>query len=422
MENFLDGNPALSIGFIVLNLILLYFLRNKLLDFIARVIQNINRPLDFLISFLQKSNTSIVNLTYRQQVLNFFIVVFAAVLVVSEFSTLNEVVEGFTSEKAKGINIFGLTIGWSVFAAVAYIAISTILGLIAFELIDLKKILQGIFFNDNYFEEVEKRKMIIRYCFAVFLLLILLAMAVFQGELALYRFGELRDTSDENLTAFLPFIKAFYFILGFLTPIVAAFAFISIDIFLSILAKFLIVILTVTQKLLSAIFYAIEVVILITSSPIDKLLELFGYYQVKNVNDINKDKAKIAQRLAPLQSNNEIYLENQAEIFYHFTNDINIRSKLVIVSNNPAYNLMYPSNSLTFNNHLNVESVKQIFVSKFPALENKELEFKYFNTNGDLRTANTDVKLNDLMRETNTLFIELKTMKPTKKEEDGERK
>jgi len=29
-------------------------------------------------------------------------------------------------------------------------------------------------------------------------------------RLALYRFGELRDNSDENLTAFLPFIKAFY--------------------------------------------------------------------------------------------------------------------------------------------------------------------------------------------------------------------
>ena len=168
---------------------------------------------------------------------------------------------------------------------------------------------------------------------------------------------------------------------------------------------------------LSAIFYAIETIILITSSPIDKLLELFNIYQVKNVNDTNKTyinrkgetkTAGIAKRLAPLQSNNEIYLENQAEIFYNYTNNINIRSKLAIVSNNPAFSLMYPSNTLTFDDNLNIESIKQIFISKFPALENKELEFKYFNINGDLKNVNADIKLNDLMKETNALFVELK--------------
>jgi len=407
MEEYLNiGNPAFNVGFVVLNIILLYFLRNKLLDFIARVIQNINKPLDYVVAFLTKSSGPIVNLTYRQQVLNFFIVLFSAVLVFTEYHTLDKVIGAFMPEQAKGIAMFGISFQWSVFSAISYIAISTILGFIAFELINLRKMLQGIFFNDNDVRADNNKK--IKYVFAILFFIALLIMAILQGELALYRLGKLSKATD-----FLFVKKAFFFILGFLTPIVAAFAFISIDIFLSIWARFLIVTLTIIQKSLSAIFYAIETVILITSSPIDKLLELFHIYQIENLNNTNKNyknrkgeikEAGIAKRIAPLQSNNEIYLENRAEISRNYRGG----NKLTIISNNPIFREIYPSNDLTFNDDPKIEYIKEKFVSKFPALENTEIEFKYFNQIGDLKIANVGVKLNDLMRETNTLFIELK--------------
>ncbi|MGE0636573.1 MAG: hypothetical protein AB7P01_09035 [Bacteroidia bacterium] len=404
-------DTTLSIIVAVVNVVLVYFLRNNLLDLISRLFQNLNRPLDYLTAFLTGSISSVIRLTYRQQVLNFFIVVIAVVLVFSEFSTLNEVVKGVSADNLEGINLGFAKVPWSVFSAISYIAIATLLGFIALELISFRELLQGILFNDPPVISSGRVSQKLKHIIAIILFIGLLALAFLQGDLAIYRLDELSsELKTDAVKNHTTYIKAFYFALGFLTPIVAAIAFISLDIFISILVGFLIAFIIVLQKILSAIYYAIEIIIFLTSSPIDKLLELFGIFQADKITELNMDIAKPAKKLAPLGNTSDIYLQNQAEIYDNFNRDLMLRRKIIFVCDNPKFKIAYPSSELPFDNDTKFQEVKDLIITKFPILQDKDLKFSFIDINGLLITLDLNQHIADYLRQTNSVFIQLATM------------
>ncbi|GAA3616524.1 hypothetical protein Q4Q39_01060 [Flavivirga amylovorans] len=396
-----------EIGFILSNIIGLYFFRNKLLDLISRFIQNLNRPLDFIANFLTGAFTSIIRLNYRQQVLHFIIVLIAVVLVLSEFSTLNEVIGATSFEGTKGVNLGFVSVSWSLFSAISYITISTFLGFIGLELINFRRLLQGILFNDP--ENVSKGtiSLKLKIIFISFCFLALIGLAYLQGELALFRYEELAEENvSDALVKYDGYIKGFYFALGFMTPIIAAIALISIDIFLAIIAKGLVVIINALQMILSAIFYALEILILLLSSPIDKLLEFFGIFQPERINAMNKDTATPAARLAPLGNESSIFLQNIGEIFNNYNQGMIINRKLTLICDSPSFKLAIPSSDLQIKKHTTFIEVIQLIRRKYPVLESLNLELKYIDVNGVLTKIKEDEIILDYIRLTNFIYIE----------------
>jgi len=64
-----------------------------------------------------------------------------------------------------------------------------------------------------------------------------------------------------------------------------------------------------SQKIIAALFMAIEVLIQLIASPIEKLLKFFGIYQERNINERNKHQKRPAIRFGSLD-NSPVYLEN----------------------------------------------------------------------------------------------------------------
>jgi hypothetical protein len=398
----------LNVIFGVANVLLIYFFRNNLLDLISRLFQNLNRPLDFLFAFLTGSISSTVRLTYRQLVINFFIVVIAGILVFSEFSTLNEVVKGVSSPDLKGINLGFSRVPWSVFSAISYIAIATVLGFIALELIEFKELLQGILYNDIAKNNTGRVSKTLKYAIASALFATLFLLAFFQGDLALYRLDELSPSENTDaIKNHLTYIKAFYFALGFLTPIVAAIAFISLDIFIAIIAGFINALIIVLQKVLSAVYYAIEILIYLISSPVDKLLELFGLFQPDKITEINQDIAKPVKKLAPLGNRNVVFLQNQAELFDNYNRDLMIRRKIIFICDNPKYKIAYPCAELPYNDDTTFDAVIDILKNRFPVLIGKNLKLSFIDTNGIEINIEPNKNISDYIRQTNTIFVEM---------------
>src|SRR5882724_1398911 len=118
---------------IALEIIFTYLLRNKILDLIARVLQAINTPLDFIVSRLEKTQSSLIRLNYRQRVLNLVLVSISFVMLFSEFGTLREILNA--TANAVPITIWRFNISVGTFASLAYLTIATILGFTSMEII-----------------------------------------------------------------------------------------------------------------------------------------------------------------------------------------------------------------------------------------------------------------------------------------------
>src|SRR5437899_8268190 len=130
---------------IALEIIFTYLLRNKILDLISRILQAINTPLDFIVSRLEKTQSSLIRLNYRQRVLNLVLVSISFVMLFSEFGTLREILNATATTEP--IKIWKLSITVGTFASLAYLTIATILGFMSLEIIYVYDYFKYIYLN-----------------------------------------------------------------------------------------------------------------------------------------------------------------------------------------------------------------------------------------------------------------------------------
>src|SRR5437588_2261799 len=199
---------------IALEIIFTYLLRNKILDLISRILQAINTPLDFIVSRLEKTQSSLIRLNYRQRVLNLVLVSISFVMLFSEFGTLREILNATATTEP--IKIWKLSITVGTFASLAYLTIATILGFMSLEIIDVRDLFQGIFFNDPPTVQADSRSTVFdkpafRKLIALALFLILIILAIFQGILGVQRFQlSSKDATVSKLQGSYA-LPAFYF-------------------------------------------------------------------------------------------------------------------------------------------------------------------------------------------------------------------
>lgn len=378
---------------VVVQILVSYFFKNSIFELALSFLQNLNKPLDFIVSFLQGSQSSIIRLNYKQKLLNFLLVIIALIMIISEFGTLKEVISAtLLEENIRPIIILKIPIRLEVLAAIAYISIATLLGFLSLELFGFRRVFQGIFYNEIYQKAIETRAAStgrvtipdkIKYVIAFVFLGALLLLAYFQGELALLRYELTVESSGSSaiIDSHKSILGAFYFILGFLTPIIASFALLSFDIFISIIANFLILIIKVIQQVLSALYLAFEAVITLISSPLVKLLELFGIYQAENINYLNKGKAKPAVKVAPLTGSSDIYRQNKAQIYYKY----NTQNKIILICDQPSISLSLPSIEQLINDTTTFKEIISFLQKKYYILREKKMKFQYTDQIGVIK-------------------------------------
>ena len=83
------------------------------------------------------------------------------------------------------------------------------------------------------------------------------------------------------------------------------------------------------------------------------------------------------------------------------------RRNIVFVCETPKFKMAYPSSELPFNNDVKFTEVKNLIVTKFPVLQNKELKFSFIDINGMSITIDLNRHIADYLNQTNSIFIEL---------------
>lgn len=404
----MNVDTLIDVGQTILGIIATYLLRNKILDLISRVFQGAIAPLDFVIRKLENTYTSIVRLNFRQRLLNVVLVSISFIMLVSEFGTLQEIL----NETARGGTIpvlrFQMRVG--TIAAIAYITISVVLGFMSLELMQVRNLFQGIFFNDRKDitqpDDALRQSSRIRKYMALACFVALVLLAAFQGILAIQRFQ--LSGKDEVLTRLKGgfALPVFYFILGFLTPIMAAFSLLSVDIFIALVAKLVVGILQFTQKVIAVVFMAIEVVIQLIASPIEKLLEFFGVYQERNINERNKDEVKSAIRVASLDNNSPVYIANLATMYRLFASFKRHDGTLMFISDLLAVNFIVPSHEVKINADTTFETMADYIKETYKSFEGRTVTFKYIDGDGGLREILLTDKVLDFIRLTDTIVID----------------
>jgi len=270
---------------------------------------------------------------------------------------------------------------------------------------------QGVFFNDPPTVQADPRttvfnKPTFRKLIALTLFLILIILAVFQGILGIQRF---QLSSDEPTVSKLQnsyALPAFYFALGFLTPIIAGFALLSFDIFVALVAKFFISLILFTQKMVAVIYLAIDVVIQLISSPIEKILEFFGIYQQKNITEKNKDKVKPAIRTASLANNDAIYLQNKSLIYKTYMAFRRQGTTLMFLSDVYGVNFSVPSQDHRVSHDTTFQQIAEHLKGMYSAFDGKRITFKYINSEGVLRAIKSTDFVIDYLKITDTIIVD----------------
>lgn len=409
MESFDFLNLTyLDILKIAIQIFLLYLLKDKILDLIARILHGLNVPLDYLAHRLEKSQSSIIRLNYRQRVLSVFLVTVAFIMIVSEFGTLKEILNA-TTQTPDPIKFFGLEISVGTFAAASYITIATLLGFVALELVKVRNVLQGIFFSDvesvlispTASQESYKIDNLRKYL-AILFFILLICLASLQGILSIHRYQlsvKLETTKDLSLNLAIPL---FYFFLGFLTPVIAAFALLSLDVFISLVAKAVITLLNFIQLLVAVIYMAIEVVIQLTSSPAEKLHEIvFGKKEPKN-----ETLKAIADRLKPLENKNPVYLETLSSMFRLFHPIRKYGNTLMFLSDNHQIHFSVPSVQCEIKADTSFKNIADYIKHNFPKFNGKEVKFKFIDEEGNLHEINNNEKVIGYKKFTDTIIVE----------------
>ncbi|PYP88793.1 MAG: hypothetical protein DMF61_06395 [Blastocatellia bacterium AA13] len=406
-------DTAIEIVKILGEVLVTYLLKNKILDLLSRILQGIIAPLDYVIRKLEQTYTSIARLNYRQRVLNLVLVSISIVMLFSEFSTLKEILN--TTATTDPIEILGLQVTVGTFAAGAYMTISIILGFMSLELFHIRGFFQGIFFNDPPDVSIETEKdspqgkpkiSRVRKWMAMSFFAILLLLAILQGLLAIQRF-QLSKKVDVVPRLEVKFaLTLFYFVLGFLTPIMAAFALLSFDVVIALIAKFIAGIIQFIQKMAAVVFMAIEVIIHVISSPIEKIMEFFGIYQERNINERNKDQVKPAIRLAPLENNSPVYLNNLASIYRLSSSLGRHDGTLMFISDTLAVNFLVPSRDIKISANTTFDEIADYIKKEYVSCGGRVIEFKYVDSEGKLCSIALSHKVIDYTGFTETIIID----------------
>jgi hypothetical protein len=399
LNNF-DYTDAIKIAVQVL---LVYLLKDKILDLIARILHGVNIPLDYLVQRLEKSQTSIIRLNYRQRVLNVVLVSVAFVMIFSEFETLKEIIDATSPTTPFPFLGYQITVG--TFASASYITIATILGFIALEFIHIRVVLQGVLFNDNEPvtisppKEKDLKISKARNYVAVSGFVFLFLLATLQGIIAVARYQQIPNTNKPLLdTALL----AFYFSLGFLTPIIAAFALLSFDVLLALIAKFFITLLNFLKLFVAILYMAVEVVIQVTASPIEKLYEIiFGKKELKE----GTLKA-IADRVKPLENTSPVFLETRSSMYRLFHANRKYGSTLMFLSDSNQIHFSVPSVKCEVTESTTFEDIGIYIMRDFPKFNGKEVKFKYIDEEGVLHDISKEKKIVDFKQFTDTIIVE----------------
>ncbi len=375
------------IGGIIGLILFCYFLKNFILDLVLRLIAVINKPLDYIKEFLDNSQSSIIRLNFRQKLFNFILVVVAIVMLVSEYGTLREILNAKSVEGT--ISLAGQNIELGIFAAVAYITIATLLGYFALELIEIRRLFKGILYNDledeiDQTDEnatfTEKLKMfftaqrIFRYVLAVSFFIGLFLLASYQGQLAVERY---LSTKKGGILAV---IQSFYFALGFLTPVTAALALMSFDIFMAIIASFISMIITFFQKIVATIYNVFEAIINIIASPMIKILEFFNQYQPENLPNPNRPAEQVG-RIGRVTHGDPTFIQGIGEQHRALHN----KNQLIFICIEPPIREVFPSNELPINSGTTFSEVNDFLLSKHQSFNGtSELLFEYVDANGSM--------------------------------------
>jgi hypothetical protein len=221
--------------------ILLYFLKKFIYKLMIAVLHIIFKPIDYVGIKLQRVTAPIKSLGFPRILLNVILVCFSVFMIATEFSQLNtSMVVYFGKEN---LDIFPIAI--SKIIAIAYIAITLILGIIGLELIGFRVILLNLLFEKrdassiaeswyNFGNEIKKPLTLFKVLIGIVLLGGLFYFADLQGKLAIDRehFLNPGKTIDKHINVLL-------YALGFSIPILAGVTFMSLEIFVATVTKIL---------------------------------------------------------------------------------------------------------------------------------------------------------------------------------------
>ena len=126
---------------VVISWTILFFVKKLLYKVILAILQLVTRQMDFLNNKLNKVISPIANYTFPRILLNFILLVFAAFLLITEYSSLNTNMVYYF--KGATLDMFP-EIGLSSVISISYIAITLILGILGLELLGFRQILLGI--------------------------------------------------------------------------------------------------------------------------------------------------------------------------------------------------------------------------------------------------------------------------------------
>jgi hypothetical protein len=372
---------ALIFGYIIL-----YFVKEYVYAFINSILQIAIMPTQHFIDWLETSQAPLARLNQTKKVLNFLIGLAAILMIFAEFGALKTSLEAVYP--AAPITLLGVKVSFSTLSSIVYIAVATFLGFFAIEWFGIRIVLQKILLNDSsdevtkhetwqaLGEEFKKPYFFFKMILAVLFLIALFIFAYWQGQLAVARDIQLVGSGKSNVTH--DPSRAISFLLGFFTPIIAAIALVTIDIFVGVCAKIIIFILNFVLKIVSAIYLFFVALIELFVAPLSLIL---GRMVGANILATGTGTEILQQRtnnfVQPLQNPNENFAYNQSTMQRLYTGS----DRLIFVCNDPPVREVIPSNEFPIDSNSTFQDIETKLQTKHSVLANKNIIFSYVNLN-----------------------------------------
>ncbi len=395
---------ALIFGYIIL-----YFVKEYVYAFINSILQIAIMPTRHFIDWLETSQAPLARLNQTKKVLNFLIGLAAILMIFAEFGALKTSLEAVYP--AAPITLLGVKVSFSTLSSIVYIAVATFLGFFAIEWFGIRIVLQKILLNDNSEEitkhdtweglwnEFKKPYFFFKMILALLFLIALFIFAYWQGELAVARDIQLVGSEKSNVTHAPS--RAISFLLGFFTPIVAAIALVTIDIFIGVCAKIIIFILNFILKIVSAIYLFFVALIELFVAPLSLIL---GRMVGANITQASTFAERTNNFVQPLQNSNANFAYNQSTMQRLYTGS----DRLIFVCNDPPVREVIPSNEFPIDSNSTFQDIETKLQTKHNVLANKNIIFSYVNlNNGTFSEIAKNEQISRYFRVTDSIDVQI---------------
>jgi len=332
-------------------------------------------------------------------------------MLLAEFGALRTSLEAVYP--ADPITLIGVKVSFSALSSIVYISVATFLGFFAIEWFGIRVVLQQILLNDTSEETTthetwsELGAAFIKpsYFFKMFLalsfLIALFIFAYWQGELAVARDMKLVGSDAKDITHAPS--KAISFLLGFFTPIVAAIALVTIDIFVAVCSSIIVFSVRFLLKIVAAVYLFFVALIELIVSPLDLVLGRMLGNTVANYPNLNRQNLT-NNFVQPLQNDNNTFRINQSTMQRLYTGT----DRLVFICNNPSVREVIPSNEFAVSSNTTFQEIETQLQVKHSELAGQNIIFSYVNlNNGTFSEIQKDELLTRYFRITDSIDIQI---------------